>query len=69
LWLLLQHVLPKGLRRARNFGFLHPNSRRLIQLLHYLLKLDLSRALVHLRARPCFTCSCGGQMHIVRTRI
>jgi Putative transposase/Transposase zinc-binding domain len=29
LWLLLQHVLPKGLRRARSFGFLHPNSKRL----------------------------------------
>lgn len=29
LWLLLQHVLPKGFRRARNFGFLHPNTRRL----------------------------------------
>jgi hypothetical protein len=33
LWLLLRHVLPKGLRRARNYGFLHPNSKRLIQLL------------------------------------
>ena len=33
LWLLMQHVLPKGLRRARNFGFLHPNSKRLIALL------------------------------------
>ncbi len=30
LWLILQHVLPKGFRRARNFGFLHPNSKRLI---------------------------------------
>ena len=27
LWLVLQHVLPKGFRRARNFGFLHPNSQ------------------------------------------
>jgi hypothetical protein len=27
LWLLLRHVLPKGLRRARNFGFLHPTSQ------------------------------------------
>ena len=35
LWLILQHVLPKGFRRARNFGFLHPNSKRLIRLLHY----------------------------------
>ena len=25
LWLVLQHVLPKGLRRSRNFGLLHPN--------------------------------------------
>ena len=24
LWLVLQHVLPKGFRRARNFGFPHP---------------------------------------------
>ncbi len=23
--LILQHILPKGYRRARNFGFLHPN--------------------------------------------
>lgn len=69
LWMLLQHVLPKGLRRARNFGFLHPNSKRLIQLLQYLLQIDLSRALAHLRPRPCFSCSCGAQMHVVRTRI
>ncbi|MEC4678217.1 MAG: transposase, partial [Nitrospirota bacterium] len=27
--LMLQHVLPKGFRRTRNFGFLHPNSKRL----------------------------------------
>ncbi len=27
LWLVLQHVLPKGFRRARNFGFLHPNNQ------------------------------------------
>ena len=36
LWLLMQHVLPKGFRRSRNFGFLHPNSKRLITLLHLL---------------------------------
>ena len=27
LWLVLQHVLPKGLRRSRNFGQLHPNCK------------------------------------------
>ena len=30
LWLVLQHVLPKGFRRARNFGFLRPFCKRLI---------------------------------------
>ncbi len=38
LWLVLQHVLPKGFRRARNFGFLHPNCKRLIALLQVLLR-------------------------------
>jgi len=70
LWLLLQHVLPKGFRRTRNFGFLHPNSKRLIQLLHYLLKLDPGRSIAWLRKRPPLTCRCcGGEMKIVRTRI
>ena len=41
LWLLLQHVLPKGFRRARNFGFLHPNSKRLITMLHLVLKVTV----------------------------
>ena len=42
LWLVLQHVLPKGLRRSRNFGFLHPNSARAIRL----------NQVLHLRATP-----------------
>lgn len=72
LWLILQHVLPKGFRRARNFGFLHPNSKRSIQLLQYLLKLklDLGRALAWLRKRPALTCrGCGAPMKIIETRI
>jgi hypothetical protein len=52
LWLLLQHVLPKGLRRARNFGFLHPNSKRLLQLLQLLLKLTPGWAGAWVRLRP-----------------
>ena len=34
--LVLRHVLPKGLRRARNYGFLHPNSKLLTGLLKLL---------------------------------
>jgi hypothetical protein len=70
LWLLLQHVLPKGFRRARNFGFLHPNSKRLIQLLQLLLKLDPGRAFEAVKPRPSLVCPCcGANMIIVRTRL
>ena len=70
LWLVLQHVLPKGFRRARNFGFLHPNCKRLIALLHLLLKFDPARTLAWIKPRAPFLCSCcGAVMTIVRTRI
>ena len=29
LWLILQHVLPKGLQRVLDYGFLHGNATRL----------------------------------------
>jgi hypothetical protein len=70
LWLLLQHVLPKGFRRVRNFGFLHPNSKRLIQVLQLICKLDPNRALAWIKKRPPMLCSCcGGAMTIIKTRI
>ena len=70
LWLILRHVLPKGFRRARNFGFLHPNSKRLIALLQYLLGFDPNRALAWVKKRPRLSCRCcGAVMDIVRTRI
>jgi hypothetical protein len=70
IWLFLQHVLPKGFRRARNFGFFHPNSKRLIILIQLLLKLDPNRALAYVRKRPQWSCSCcGSKMNIVQTRI
>ena len=71
LWPVLQHVLPKGFRRARNFGFLHPNSRRLIALLHLVLKFEPVRATIDwIRARAPILCACcGAVMTIVRTRI
>lgn len=66
--LVLQHVLPKGFRRARNFGFLHPNSKRLIRLLQYLHK--IMPAPPPITKRPALRCRCcGGEMRIVRTRI
>lgn len=70
LWLVLQHVLPKGFRRARNFGFLHPNCKRLIALLHLLLKFVPRLASEWVKARAPILCACcGSAMTIVRTRI
>jgi hypothetical protein len=70
LWLLLQHVLPKSFRRARQFGFLHPNSKRLLDLLRVLLKVAPAPAAAWVRLRPALACPCcGGAMRIVRTRI
>lgn len=70
LWLILQHVLPKGFRRARNYGFLHPNSKRLIALLQVLLRFDPGRAAASTPPRPPIHCAgCGAVMVIMRTRI
>ena len=70
LWLVLQHVLPKGFRRPRNFGFLHPNCKRLIALLHLLLKFAPGRALAWFKQRAPILCSCcGAVMVIVKTRL
>jgi hypothetical protein len=70
LWLVLQHVLPKGFRRARNFGFLHPNSKRLIALLHVVLKFAPGRSIAWVKARAPMLCACcGAVMAIVKTRL
>ncbi len=70
LWLVLQHVLPKGFRRARNFGFLHPNCKRVIALLHVLLKFVPAQTMTWFKQRAPILCTCcGAVMTIVKTRI
>jgi hypothetical protein len=70
LWLILQHVLPKGFRRTRNFGFLHSNSKRVLALLQELFRLNPVKALIGLAKRPPIECPCcGGAMRIVQTRM
>ena len=73
--LVLQHVLPKGFRRARNYGFLHPNSKRLIALLRLLVfkpcgKVPVDAPPATQPERPKLLCRCcGAAMAIVRRRI
>ena len=57
LWLLLRHVLPKGFRRSRDYGFLHGNRKKLIQLLHLVLRVIPPPP----KPRPPLCCrACGG---------
>ena len=73
--LVLQHVLPKGFRRARNYGFLHPNSKKLIALLQLLVfkprgKAPVQSATLPQSERPKLLCRCcGAVMNIMRRRI
>ena len=69
LWLVLQHILPKGFRRARNYGFLHPNSKLLIEILQQLCKLP-KQIVGMFRPRPKLVCKCcGAEMEVGRRRI
>ena len=66
--LILQHTLPKGFRRARNYGFLHPNSKSLIALLHLQLKVTCQRS--QATPRPAIRCACcGGVKKVIKTGI
>lgn len=38
--LLLQHCLPKGFRRARDYGFLHGNAKALLRILQWVLNVQ-----------------------------
>ncbi len=70
LWRVLQHVLPKGFRRTRNYGFLHPNSKGMIRILQIMNKLDPKKLLPVIRQRPQMKCECcGAVMAVKRTRI
>jgi len=71
LYLLMLHVLPKGFRRARSYGFLHPCSKKLIRFLQVVLRVNpFSLFAQKLKKRPAITCPvCGAAMKIIRTMI
>lgn len=70
LWLVLQHILPRGFRRARDYGFLHHNSKKLIQILQWIFKIDPGTwiAKIKKRAQMIGAC-CGTKMSIGQTKI
>jgi putative transposase/transposase-like zinc-binding protein len=66
--LLLQHVLPKGLRRARDYGFLHGNAKRLLKLVQWVLRVCLPTTQQNIKAQ--FRCPhCQGIMRVIRMTV
>ena len=63
-WLVLQHVLPKGFRRVRDYGFLHGNAKKQLKLVQLVLQVIIEA--FALRPRPVFKCpNCQVPMQIV----
>ena len=71
LYLLMLHVLPKGFRRTRCYGFLHLCSKKLILFLQMVLRVNpLSMFVRKLKERPTITCPvCGAVIKIIMTKI
>ena len=74
LWMLLRHVLPKRFRRARDYGLLHGNSQKLLQVVQLLLHVVLPDPWLsqpwQSRPKPPIRCPhCGGVMAIIAVRV
>jgi hypothetical protein len=54
--LLMQHVLPKGFRRVRDYGFLHGNAKKTLFLVQLILHVFIKK--IEHRPRPVFKCPC-----------
>jgi len=67
LHLILQHVLPKGFRRVRDYGFLHSNAKKLLSLVQLILHVVIKG--IKQRPRPLFKCPrCQSPMVILGFR-
>ncbi len=59
LWLILQHVLPKGLQRVRDYGFLRGNAKQLRLQIMLILGSHLSTvAITPKRKKTVYICPC-----------
>ncbi len=52
--LILKHVLPRGFRRVRDYGFLHGNAKALLKLIQLILHITVESTI--LRKRAEFIC-------------
>ena len=64
LWLVLQHVLPKGFRRVRDYGFLHNRAKHWLNLVQLILQVMLKP--LEPVIRPKHSCrQCGSDMKVI----
>ena len=62
--LVLQHTLPKGFRRSRDYGFLHGNAKRLLRIVQWVLQVVIP--IIDPTQRPRFICKqCRSPMVII----
>lgn len=67
IWQILQHVLPRGFRRVRDYGFLHGNAKKSLSLVQLILRVMIETN--PLRPRPFFKCPhCKAVMEITAFR-
>src|SRR5699024_2241127 len=59
LWRIARHVLPRGFRRVREYGFLHHNAAKTLRLVQLLLHVHLAPPST--RQRPPWLCACCQQ--------
>jgi len=70
LYLLMLHVLPRGFRKTRCYGFLHPCSKKIIRLLQLVLRVKPLQIFKKLKERTSIICpKCGAKMKIIQTMI
>ncbi len=66
--LLMQHVLPKGFRRTRDYGFLHGNAKALLRIVQWVLKVDHPPKPV--KHKPALRCPhCAGPMVVIGIKL
>lgn len=61
---VIQHALPRGFHRARDYGFLHENARQTRQLVQLILQVTCTPPRPE-RERPGFCCSACGKPLVI----
>lgn len=65
--LIVQHTLPKGFRRARDYGFLHGNAKLILRIVQWVLRVVVPEKKEQQKTQiPCS--HCGGVMHVTGVR-